>query len=238
MAVATRSQFALAGFDLMRCIFGPATLPLRPLEWVTSIPGILAFILASQVALKGETVPGANDDLSGCAALPVLASRLIGKVGDDVELVFVVTGCEECSMGGADALVRAKKGEWSKDNTVFVGLDCLSGERLNYMDLDSEVKGRRVPKWLSGLVDRTAAEDDKFKEVAPFDIPVGGTDIAVALAHGYDGVSFVCLDPSGSPPNYHQPSDTPENMDYDKLIFCTDFVEKVTHAIIAERLAE
>ena len=38
--------------------------------------------------------------------------------------MFVVTGCEEASMGGADALGRVMKERWGWDpsDTVFVGL--------------------------------------------------------------------------------------------------------------------
>ncbi len=237
MALVTHTQFALAGFDLLRCVFGPLTLPLRPLEAVLSIPGLLAFLLNMQIVLRDEIVPGANDNLTGCAALPLLASRLAPHKPDNVEYVFAVTGCEEASLGGADALARAKNGVWDKTKTVILGLDGLTNGVLRIFEGEGEVIRTPIPNWIKETARDTAASEARFAEVTGFDIPVGGSDVAAFLAHGYDGVCLGCVDPElGSPRHYHLPTDTPENLDMDYFMFSVDFAEKLVQRIIDVKL--
>lgn len=236
LALATRTQAALAGFDLLRCVFGPLTLPLRPLEALLTVPSALAFLLNLEVVLRNEIVPGANDNLSGCAALPVLAQRLAARKPDNVELVFVVTGCEEASLGGGDALACAKEGVWDKSKTVVIGLDGLTNGELKYLSVEGEVVATPIAHWLRELVDETAASETRFAQVTPFEVPVGGTDVAAFLAHDYEGVALVCVDPEpGSPRHYHLPADTPENLDMEQLMLSIDFAEKLVEQIITLR---
>jgi len=237
MAVTCYSQFILAGIDLLRLSFGRlATLPLRPLEAVLTIPSFIAFVMNMEMVLRDQIVPGANDNLSACVALPVLAQRLAATKPDDVELVFAVSGCEEASLGGADAMARGKKGVWDKSKTVIIGLDGLTNGELRYAALDGEVSGRRATRWVCETVERSAASEPRFAEVTGFDIPVGGTDIGAFLAHGYDGVALICVDPQvGSPRHYHTMQDTPGNLDYDKLLFSIDFTERLVREIIDTR---
>ncbi len=237
LAVTIYSQFALAGLDVLRFFSLPYAALMRPWEWALTLPSLFAFLGNLQVVIKNKIVPGANDDLSGCAALPLLAARLVAKKPRDVELVFVVTGCEECSLGGAHALAKEKKRQWDPGDTVFIGLDGLSGEKLCFIESDGDFKQRPIPQWLEDVIGRTAAKDPRFKEVEGFSIPVGGTDIGPVLKNGYDGVCFTCFDPQiGAPPDYHLMSDTPENLDYRKIVFGVDFVEQLTLAVIEHKL--
>jgi len=235
LAVPTYSQFALAGIDVLRMLLGPLTLPLVPLEALLSVPGLVAFLLNLQVVLKNEIVPGANDDLSGVAALALLARRLAPSRPGNVELVFVVTGAEEASMGGAQALVEAHHRDWDPRSTVALGLDGLAGGRLHYF-VEGEVVRIPVPGWLERLLRRVASSDPRFSGVTPFEIPTGGTDVVPFLARGYDGVSLGCVDPSlATPRHYHMPSDTPENLDASEVLFAVDFAERLVRAIIRDR---
>jgi hypothetical protein len=236
MALANRSLFALAGVDLLRMFLGPLALPLRPLEAVMTLPSLIAFGLNMDVVLRDQIVPGANDDLSGVAALLILAHRLAEAKPDDVELVFAVTGCEEASLGGADALARDMPGIWDKDKTVVIGLDGLAGGELKYL-LEGEVVRVDLPPWLEGAARRAAGTEPRFAEVQPFEVPVGGSDIAAFLARGWDGLCLACVNPAvGSPDHYHQPTDTPENLDYEKVLYSVDFAERLVEEIYRVRL--
>jgi hypothetical protein len=227
----------LAGFDFLRLLFGPLTMPLRPLEYICSLPSFIAFLLNLEVVLRNEIVPGANDDLSGVAALPILAQRLGAKKPKNVELVFVVNGCEEASLGGGDAIARAKEGVWDKDRTVFIGMDGLTNGDLRYLEIEGEVIQTPIPRWLKETCDAVTASEPRFAEVTGFEVPVGGSDIAAVLAHGWEGVCMCCVDPTfGSPRHYHQSTDTPENLDWDKLMFSIDYTEKLALEVIARKL--
>jgi len=237
LALATRTQASLAGFDLLRMVFGPLTLPLRPVEALLTVPSLLALLLNLQVVLRNEIVPGAMDDLSGLAALPLLVKRFKGRKRRDVEIVFAVTGCEEASLGGGDALARDMDGKWDKDRTVIIGLDGLANGDLNYLSVEGEVVRTPIPGWLDETVRETAASDPKFAEVKGFEVPVGGSDVAAFLARDWEGVCLACVDHSiGAPRHYHMPDDTPANLEADKVVYSVDFAEKLARAIIRRRL--
>jgi Peptidase family M28 len=237
MEVATYSQFVLAGFDALRCALGPLTLPLRPLEALISLPGFLAFLLNMEIVLRDQIVPGANDNLTGCAVLPVLAQRLAASKPDNVELVFAVTGCEEASLGGADALAAAKEGQWAKEKTVIIGLDGLSGGQLRCFDVEGEVIAQPIPRWLRSSVAATTAAEPEFAGITGFQIPVGATDAYAFLVRGYDAVSFGCVDPQiGSPRNYHVMEDTPDKLDANQIMMAVDFTEALVNRIVEERI--
>ena len=231
------TQIMLAGCDLLRLIGGPLALPLRPIEHLLTIPSWLALVLNGHVVLKDEIVPGANDNLSGSAALPVLAGRLGAKKRDDVEYVFCVTGCEEASLGGADALAREVEGTWAKDRTVFIALDSLSNGRLRFLEVEGEVRPKKVAAWISDVMARTAASDPRFEGVSGYEVPVGGSDAAAFQAHGWQAVGLTCIDPVYGPPrHYHLPTDTPDNLDMDQLMISVDFAEAVAETIVEDRL--
>jgi hypothetical protein len=235
--LAVRTQLALAGIDLARMFLGPLTWPLRPLEATLTLPSLLAFLTSFEVVLRNRIVPGANDDLSGVAALLVLARRLLEHRDPRVEYVLAATGCEEASLGGADALARDMRGRWDPRRTVVLGLDGLAGGDLHFAQTEGEVTQIHIPAWLREVCQETAASEPRFAEVTGFAIPVGGTDMEAFLFRGWEAVSLVCFDPAiGAPRHYHQPSDTPENLDVEKVLFSTDFAHKLIEGIVARRL--
>lgn len=237
LALATRLQATQAALDLVRSFLGPLSLAFVPLDLLLAAPGFLTFAFALEVALRNEIVPGANDNLTGVAALPALAARLAPVKPPEVELVFVVTGCEEAQLGGSAALARDQADRWERERTVVVALDSLCGGDLLFIHREGEVQGQDVPRWLSGLVLQVAASEPRFAEVEGFDVPAGGSDAAPFLCAGWDAVALTCVDRTiGAPRHYHRPSDTLENLDMDKVQFSVDFAERFTNALIDYRL--
>ena len=235
--LAVRTQVALAAIDLVRMFVGPLALPLRPLEWLLTLPSALLTAIHTDVVLRDQIVPGANDDLSGVSALPLLARRLAAWKRPEVELVFAATGCEEASLGGGDAIARDFDGEWDKTRTVVLGLDGLANGDLRFAAVEGEVVAGRIPAWLEDTCNEVSASEPRFAEVTPFEIVVGGSDISAFLARGWEGVCLVCVDPEiGAPRHYHLPEDTPENLEIDKVLYSVDYAEKLVHAIVKRRL--
>lgn len=237
VALAASAQAVLAGIDLLRCALGPLALPLRPLEYLLTIPSLLVFLVNLQAVLQDEIVPGANDDLSGVAALPVLARRLLPKKPPGVELVFVVTGCEEPGFGGADALAAEMEGVWDKRRTVVLALDCIGLGEPHYVTVEGDLARLPVPGWLVHEVEGLAASDARFAGLRPYKVPVGGTDAAPFLARGWSALGLICLDlVRGCPGNYHLPADRSENLDLARLLQSIDLAEALAARLIAARV--
>lgn len=237
LSLATRAEAALAASNLLRTVLGPFGLPLLPLEALLAVPGLLTFLLNAQIVLRDEVVPGVADNLTGAAALPVLAQRLARQQRPDVELVFVATGCEEAGLGGAAALTRDLRAEWAPERTVVLALDTLSNGQLHYLTAEGEVVERRTPAWLVQIAADLAARDPRFRDVAGYVPPVGASDALPFLVRGWPAMCVTCIDPAlGSAREYHSPTDTLENLDRAQLRHSLEFVEALTEAIVADRL--
>ncbi len=117
--------------------------------------------------IRDRVVPAANDNLSGCVASLELAKRLVGTLPDDIELVVVITGCEEAGAGGATKLARAfvGSGRWSTGNTTVLALDTFSGGEPRLLQ-EGELIAQPLPPRLVALADQLCAEDASLGPVA------------------------------------------------------------------------
>ena len=232
LRVATGALAGLAAVDVAQLVFGRSR-ALSLLRGVLSVPPLLATLLNLDVVVRDQIVPGAMDDLSGVAGMLLLARRLRARKPDDVELVFVATGCEEAGMGGAQALARDFRDKWDPATTVVLGLDGFANGELRWFT-EGEVFPVPLASWLSELMGGVAASDPRFAEVRGFEIPVGATDATPFAVAGWPAVTLGCVDPTrGTPRHYHLPSDSPENLETEKIPMCVDFAERVVDAVVA-----
>lgn len=209
-----------AAFEVASVLF---ELPRWP-GYVLLIPAVLVFLVNAQVVLQNEVVPGAADNLTGCAAQVVLAEAWAQRAADDVEVVFGFTGAEEAGTGGAYALVKAMQGEWSRDDTEVIILDTLSNGDLFALE-EGELYRIERPASLVAAVDAAAATAGQ-PAVPKYVVPAGGTDALPFLAYGYRAIALTCIDPEQhAPRGYHHPSDTVENVDPEQLVRSTDVAQ-------------
>lgn len=198
-----------------------------------TLASLIPLILLLQIVWTNRTVPGANDNLTGCAAVVLLADRLTARPLLDTECVFVITGCEEAGRGGAWALERQMRGAWDPKTTTIIGLDTLSGGQLRY-----HVEGEILPIWpskqLVQAMHTVAAEDERFAGIAAYHAPAGATDVAPFVCQGYDGACLTRIDPHNDlPPNYHVPEDTVANVKASDVRDAVDFAERLARVIAA-----
>lgn len=201
-----------------------------------SIPSTITFVLNFDVVRRNEVVPGANDNLSGCAALLLLAERQKNKIPGNVEIVYGVTGAEEVSLIGATALRDNMEQQWKRSNTVVVAVDTLCGGNLQILH-DGEVVKLNLPYRLAQAVQKAAAKIEGLGQVPIFEVPTGGTDAVPFMYAGYEGLAIGCVDPEiGAPRNYHLPSDTLENVDFNQVLLAVDLIEGFVDEVIADRI--
>jgi len=169
----------------------------------------VAAALVAERELRGEDVPGANDNASGVAVVAELALDLAAAPLESTRVVVLMTGCEESGLLGAQAFLR------SRDTScwLFANFDSVGGPgTLRYARREGIVKKWDADAALIAIAERVAAERPEL-DLKPSEGPIGLTyDVTPVLARGGRGLTFVAGD-DGVIPNYHWPSDTPENLD-------------------------
>lgn len=231
MLVSTGSVLWLGALDVA-ALFLPIAWT-NSIWWIllvvaSTIPAFLTVFFNGQVVLQNQVVPGVNDNLTGCYALLHMAARLLDDKPEDVELVFVATGCEEAGTGGSWALSEQMLSSWEPARTTVIGVDTLSGGVLHYFE-EGELLSIPVPRRLESLVNTT------LPEVAKYPIPSGATDALPFLVRGYDAMTFGCVDPDiGAPRNYHFPTDDVAHLDFDQLACSLDQIERFLRALMRD----
>lgn len=198
-----------------------------------TIPSLIGLILNVQIVLKNTLVPGASDNLSGCAALVVLHERWRHAIPDDVEVVYVVTGAEEVSTGGAWMLAKDRTATWERDKTTVFAIDTLTGGQI-CMLVNGELITGSIPPDLEAAARRVDAAHPEFGGVTRYNIPSGATDAAPFERYGFEAISVGCVDLDiGAPRNYHVPQDDPAHFDVDQFERTVNFIDALGRELMA-----
>ena len=120
-----------------------------------------------------------------------------------------MTGCEESGLLGAQAFLRSRDtADW-----MFLNVDSVGGPATLRYTLHEGL----ATKWdcdpaLVAIADAVARRRPELG-LAPSEGPIGLTyDVTPVLARGGRGITLVAGD-DGVIPNYHWPTDKPENLD-------------------------
>jgi hypothetical protein len=187
-----------------------------------------AAVLALSVALsvdqaRSQVVPGANDNASGVAGALELAGRLARSRPPGMEVVVLVCGCEESGMGGMAAWLATEGAALDRERTLVLGLDTIgSGEPVVL-----EAEGGLWPvRYLAEDVAR-AEETARAAGVALRRWRLGAwTDPALAALAGFRALSILSVRDGGFP-NYHLPTDTPDNVDIGCVGACVQAAQAI-----------
>jgi hypothetical protein len=234
LALVTYLLFALALLELGAAATG------RLLPWWIALPLTVPALLATlgnlDVVLRNQIVPGAADNLSGIAAMTILAERLRLRRDPRVEYNFVATGCEEASLGGATMLARDKQAEWPRESTLILVLDGCSNGDLRYLEEGEMFVTPVLPELVAGI-EAVAASDGRFAAMKKLPVPVGGSDAAVFAGRGYAAVALSRVDARTSVPReYHLPTDTADRLSGDEIVVSSDFAERLIERWVASRI--
>lgn len=203
---------------------------------VLLLPMLPVVVLNAEIVLRNRVVPGAADNLSGCAAVITLAERWARAPVADVELVVAFTGAEEAGTGGAAHLARTAG--WDPASTVVLALDTLTNGELFLLE-EGELAPVPQPPELVAAVHRAAAE---LGVPAPprYPVPAGATDALPFLVAGYRAIALTCIDPvQHAPRHYHHPHDTADRIDPAQLRASTELAATLIDVLAgrAERRA-
>jgi len=159
--------------------------------------------------LRGEDVPGANDNASGVAVAAQLALEIAADPLEHTRVVFLATGCEESGLLGSQAFLRSR----NTTRWLFVNFDNVGGDAtLRFVTREGVGTRWDADPLLVALAGRIGAQRPELG-LEPSDAPIGLTyDASPVLARGGRAITFVAGD-GGVIPNYHWPTDTTDNVD-------------------------
>lgn len=166
---------------------------------------------------RGETVPGACDNATGVAACLDLARAVAADPLEHVEVILALSGSEEAGMGGMAAFLDANADALDPARVFVLGLDTLGAGSPIVCSGEGAMREQRYREADLDLVDEGA---DLAGRPIPQRWRIGGwTDPVLAAHRGLPSVSMLSMGP-GFFPNYHHPSDRPENVDWSSVESC------------------
>jgi Peptidase family M28 len=166
---------------------------------------------------RSEIVPGANDNLSGVAVLAGLAERLRAEPLTGVRVLLASCGAEEVLQGGIYPFVDRHLRPLDPARTWVLNLDTVGSPRLVLLEGEGvlAIEDYTDPSFRD-LVAATAEEAG---------IPLvrgqrarSSTDSVIPSRAGYPTATLTSFDPDTKLlSNYHLPTDTPENVDFETV---------------------
>jgi hypothetical protein len=185
---------------------------------------------------RSATVPGANDNLSGVAALVALAEMLSAQPLPGLRVLLVSCGAEETLQDGIRAFLARHRAELDPQRTWFVNLDTVGSPHLVMLEAEGPVwMEEYAGPWLRDLAADCAQRleiglERGFRARA-------STDSVIPSRAGYPTATFVSVTDWRSPANYHLPSDIPANLDYRTVADATRLVYEIARTVVEGGLA-
>jgi hypothetical protein len=183
-----------------------------------------AIALAVDALLRGP-VPGASDNATGVAGVLSMVERIAAEPLPGTEVIAVLTGCEESGMGGMAAWLRGEGARLDPGSTLVLGLDTLGAGDPIVSRAEGSIVPWRFRERDLDWADRGAARADM---PPPRRVQLGGwTDPLLAVHAGLPAVSL--LSARGNRfTNYHQPTDTPDRVDWDSVAACLRMADGIS----------
>ncbi len=181
---------------------------------------------------RSPIVPGANDNLSGVAVLVGLAERLRAKPVEGLRVLLASCGAEEVLQGGIYPFVDQHLRPLDPTRTWVLNLDTVGSPRLVLLEGEGVLA-------IEEYTDPTF-RDHVAAAAIETEIPLvrgqrarSSTDSVIPSRAGYPTATVTSFEPDTKLlSNYHLPTDTPENLDYDTVAEALTLTEA-----LARRLA-
>ena len=195
-----------------------------------------AAVSAGTVAFMADigsraSVPGANDNGTGCMALIALARALVSDPTESVRVLFLSTS-EEALCEGMGLFMDRHGNELPVESTFFLCLDTIGSPQLLVLRGEGMLKLREYPPESLELLDSSAEE--LGIELVPNLRLRNATDGVFPLFAGYQCASVCSCNELKNPSNYHWPTDTAENVNYDTLADGIRLAERVVRRLDAD----
>jgi acetylornithine deacetylase/succinyl-diaminopimelate desuccinylase-like protein len=172
---------------------------------------------------RSPVVPGANDNLSGVAALIAVARGLVEKPPPDLRVILVSAGAEESFEEGSQAYFRRHAEELARARTHVIVADVVGSPRLVLVEGEGMLQRTEYDRALKDVLE-AAARAAGIPIVREHWLSFG-SDALAALRAGFPSALIASFDELKLPANYHWPTDTAENVDYGTVAQAAEVIE-------------
>lgn len=188
---------------------------------------VCAGSLAAMIDIgRRPAVPGANDNLSGVAALVAVATALQADPVQGIRVILLSAGAEEALQEGIRGHARRHFADLDRARTWFVNLESVGSGHLALLEGEGPVWMRDYD---AAFKDRAAACAQAIGIALSRGLRSrNSTDSDVPRRYGFPVATLVSLDADKLITHYHQDSDLPEHVD----IGCVDDAARLTEEII------
>lgn len=161
---------------------------------------------------SSETVPGANDNVTGVATLLGVARALQAEPVSGVRVLLVSTGSEESFMEGMKGFVERHAPSLSTAHTRVVAVDTVGSPHLHAVECEGMLVHSDYDAELKDLLSAAAA--DRGVELGRGLRFSFATDALRAMRAGYRAALIASVNEFKAPANYHWRTDHADNVDY------------------------
>jgi Zn-dependent M28 family amino/carboxypeptidase len=178
---------------------------------------------------RRPAVPGANDNLTAVASLVEIARRLQENPVADLRVLLVSCGSEESLQEGILGFERRHFQNLPKASTWFVNLETLGSPELALLEGEGVLAMREYDEsWKDFVTDAAAGGGVIIRRGLR---SRSSTDGSITQRAGYPTVVLVSVNEYKALSNYHLPSDTPENVNYETVGQAIDATEATIRAL-------
>ncbi|HKP89896.1 MAG TPA: M28 family peptidase [Thermoleophilaceae bacterium] len=178
---------------------------------VAALPVLAVGTAAAGEVARNPVSPGANDNLSGVAALVTVAELLAERPLPHTRVMLVSCGAEEALQEGIRGFVA--RHDLDPSSTSFLNLETVGSPRLIMLEGEG-------PIWMEDysdpgfrdLVERCAR--DAGVELERGFRARASTDSVIPSRAGHPTATITSITPWGALANYHLVTDLPENVDH------------------------
>lgn len=208
-------------------------------DWILAwrlafIPGLVllaAIVVLLERELRGRPVRGANDNASGVAAVLGIAAALQRDHPAQVEVWLLFTSGEEAGLAGMRRFLSDNR--FNPETTYFINIDNVGAGQIRYTSAEGitfALKSSPELVRVAGEVARMHPAWQTRDTVHRF-LP---NDQFVALARGYKTISILAHDAQGHLPNWHQVTDTLDNIQLTTVQMAADLALGIIRRLDAE----
>lgn len=179
------------------------------LPWIPQLLGLYFLVQAGFMLHRERTQPyvnGANDNASGVAVAVGLFEELRRQPLPGTRVLLALTGCEEVGAKGAEQLARSGR---IPADALVLNIDNVGRGELFY----ATGEGMLGYHAYRGALLQAARQSEGARPLA---YKLAFFDTRPFAARGTASLTLIRLE-KGLPPNWHWPSDTPEQVDWQAI---------------------